>query len=256
MERQWLIIPDFNNLKQSVELAQEYGAGFEYNDFFDPVVYSDEEEIKRRIRVYKQFNHDRSKDTLHGVFMDMAAASKDPYIRKYSREKMEQSVAIATELGVKGVVFHSGLIGELQLSSYIKDWADEQESFIRKLLEDYPSIEIYMENTFEKNPAALLQLKERLKGEERFRLCLDYGHACLSPTPIKEWIVKMAPFIGHMHVNDNDLNADLHLVPGEGMIDFKECKKLLEENKIDTSILLEITGVEKQKRALKCMGLL
>lgn len=256
MERQWLIIPDFYNLNQSVELAEEYDAGFEYNDFFEPAVYSDEEEVKRRIHIYKQLNRDRSRDTLHGVFMDMAAASNDPYIKKYSREKMEQSVAIATELGVKGVVFHSGLIGELQLSSYIKDWADEQESFIRKLLEDYPSIEIYMENTFEKNPAALLQLKERLKGEERFRLCLDYGHACLSPTPIREWIVKMAPFIGHMHLNDNDLNADLHLVPGEGMIDFKECKKLLEENKIEASILLEITGVEKQRRALEYMRVL
>lgn len=256
MERQWLIIPDFNNLQQSLELSQEYDAGFEYNDFFNPAVYSDEEEIKRRIQVYKQLDRDRSKDTLHGVFIDMAAASKDPYIRKYSREKMEQSVVIATELGVKGVIFHSGLIGELQLSSYIKDWADEQESFIRKLLEDYPSIEIYMENTFEKSPAALLRLKERLKDEERFRLCLDYGHACLSPTPIKEWIVSLTPFIGHMHVNDNDLHADLHLVPGEGMIDFMECKKLLEENGINTSVLLEIAGVEKQRRAFACMRLL
>lgn len=256
MERQWLIIPDYNNLEQSVELAKEYNAGFEYNDFFNPLVYSDEEEVKRRIHIYKQPDRDRSRDTLHGVFIDMAAASKDSYIRKYSRERMEQSLAIATELGVKGVVFHSGLIGELQLSSYIKDWADEQEVFIRKVLEKYPATEIYMENTFEKSPVALLQLKERLIDENRFRLCLDYGHACLSPTPIKEWIVKMAPFIGHMHVNDNDMHVDLHLVPGEGMIDFTECKRLLEENQINASILLEITGVEKQKRALACIGLI
>ncbi len=256
MKRQWLIIPDFNNLEQSVELAREYDAGFEYNDFFESAVYSDEEEMKRRIGVYKKTDRDRSRDTLHGVFADMAIASKDPFIRKYSREKMEQSIFIATELGVKGVVFHSGLIGELQLSSYIKDWEEEQEVFIRKVLEKYPTIEIYIENTFEKNPVALLQLKERLVDEKRFQLCLDYGHASLSPTPIKEWVVKMAPFIGHMHVNDNDLNADLHLVPGEGVIDFHECKRFLEENQINTSILLEIKSIEKQRRALEYMRVL
>lgn len=256
MEQKWLIIPDFYNLEKSAALAQEYDASFEYNDFFDPLVYSDLEEVKRRVATYKQITRDRSRDTLHGVFLDIATASKDPFIKKYSQEKMEQSVAIAEDMGVKGVVFHSGLIGELQLSSYIKCWVDEQELFFRKMLEKYSSLEIYMENTFEKMPSALLQLKERLKDEKRFLLCLDYAHACLTPTSVAEWVSDMSPYLGHMHVNDNDLNADLHMTPGEGVIDFKKFKQLLADNHIDVPILLEVNGTEKQKRALEYMKLL
>ena len=47
MNREWLIIPDFDNIQESLALAKEYNAGFEYNDFFNPKVYMDEDEIKR-----------------------------------------------------------------------------------------------------------------------------------------------------------------------------------------------------------------
>ena len=52
-------------------------------------------------------------------------------------------------------------------------------------------------------------------------------------------------------MNDNDLKADLHMVPGEGCIDFNEFKELLSEYKVKSSVLLEISGTEKQKRALE-----
>ena len=71
MEREWLIIPDFYNLEKSAALAQDYGASFEYNDFFDPMVYTDLEEVKRRVHTYKMLERDRSRDTLHGVFLDI-----------------------------------------------------------------------------------------------------------------------------------------------------------------------------------------
>ena len=68
MNQEWLIIPDFNNFRGSLALAEEYDAGFEYNDFFNPDVYSDEEEIKKRISLYKGCSRNPSRDTLHGVF--------------------------------------------------------------------------------------------------------------------------------------------------------------------------------------------
>ena len=43
------LIPDIYNLEKTMELAKEYEASFEYNDFFLPQVLSDEEELKRRI---------------------------------------------------------------------------------------------------------------------------------------------------------------------------------------------------------------
>ena len=148
MKREWLMIPDSHNIQESLRLAEEYGAAFEYNDFFAPDVYSDEEEIKKRITLYKGCARDRSRDTLHGVFLDISVASKDPVIRDYSRKKVEQSMAIAQELGVKGVVFHSGLLRGLKQETYLEHWYKVQEEWIRYLLNKFPSLFVFMENTF------------------------------------------------------------------------------------------------------------
>ena len=64
----------------------------------------------------------------------------------------------------------------------------------------------------------------------------------------------MAPYIGHMHVNDNDLMNDLHLGVGEGQIDFIRWKQLLEQNGVNTSVLLELNGIEKQRQSLAYMS--
>jgi len=136
---------------------------------------------------------------------------------------------------------------------YIGNWLNRTEELFSELLDKYSSIELYMENTFEKTPSALLRLKERLRRYERFSLCLDYGHACLTKTPPEKWVRDMAEDIGHIHLNDNDLCADGHLVPGEGRIDIKQFMIYLEKYGINVPILLEVSGVEKQKRALEYM---
>ena len=118
MERKYLIIPEFERLGQSAELAQAYDAGFEYNDFCNPDVYSDEAEIRKRCDSYKELKRDRSMDTLHGVFLDIVVTSQEPQIAGYSQMRAEQSLAIAEQLGVRGVVFHTGLIAELQVEYY------------------------------------------------------------------------------------------------------------------------------------------
>ena len=86
MKRNWLIIPDFNRREESKKLAEEYHAGFEYNDFFLPGVYEDEAEIKRRIAGYKALGRDRSNDTVHGAFLDVVISSDDAHIAEYSKK--------------------------------------------------------------------------------------------------------------------------------------------------------------------------
>ena len=254
MNKKWLIIPDYGHLSESEALAAEYGAAFEYNDFCSPSVYENTREIEERIRVYSGLNRDKSQDTMHGLFLDILFASSDSVIRKRSRELIELSFSIAGRLGVKGVVFHTGILADLQLPSYINPWLEAAESFWREMAEKYGNMDIYMENTFEKNPDILLSLKERLWDCNNFKLCLDYGHACLTSEPIDNWVKKMAKYVGHMHLNDNDLNADLHGVPGEGRIDWGQCRQLLETYQVHCPILLELNGVEQQKRALEYMS--
>ena len=45
----FLIIPKINNLDESLKLAEEYGFGFEYNDFFIPDTMDDKGKKKEII---------------------------------------------------------------------------------------------------------------------------------------------------------------------------------------------------------------
>ena len=250
MKRNWLIIPDFEQREESAKLAGEYNAGFEYNDFFLPRVYEDEAEVKRRIEGYKALDRDRSKDTLHGAFLDVVVSSDDAYIAQYSKKRLRQSMEIGRELSVKGVVFHSGLVPGVTSSTYLKNWADRQEEFFRKLCGDFPEMTVYLENIQESGPEFLLPLIERMSDCKNFKVCLDYAHAAISKTPVEEWITTLQSYIAHMHVNDNDLRADLHQIPGEGKIDWWKYALLTAGIK-EASVLVELGGVERQRKALE-----
>lgn len=255
MEANWAIIPNFNRLEESLDLAKEYGASFEYDDFFDPSVYEDESECERRIKAYTLLGRDTSRDTLHGVFYDIVANSKDSVISNRSIELMDKSMQIADRLGCKGVVFHTGIVAGLNTEGYINGWVEDMSEILPKLVHNYPNLTIYIENTFEKDYRPLTKLMKKCEQNKNIKICLDYAHAVLTPTPVEEWVLNLSECTHHVHINDNDLVADLHEVPGEGEIDFKKFKTLIkpicEAN--DCNILLELTGIDRQRAALEYM---
>lgn len=256
MERQWHIIPEYENIEKSLELAKKYNAVFEYNDFFKPAVFENEEILEERINFYRGLDRDRSKDTVHGIFLDLCIASMDTTIREYSKNQIAKSMEIGDKLGVKGVVFHTGLIGGLTVEYYINGWVDAAAELFTNLGKQYPHMMIYLENSFEFSPDAFLRLMYKVKDVPNVRICLDYGHAALTLTSMEEWVKSLAPYIAHMHVNDHDLKADLHLPPGEGQIDFNQFKEILNKYDVNVSMLLEVNGIENQEKALQFMSAL
>lgn len=247
------IIPDFSDIQGTLQLSNEYSTNLEYNDFCNPFVYEDEAEIARRIEFYVNQRPDRSKDTMHGAFLALDVAARDTVIRNRSMELYDKSLEIADKLGIKGVVFHTGLLGILRVKYYLNAWLEASVDFWSERCRKYPNLTIYMENSFEQEPDIFEELMERMTDVPNFKLCLDYGHAILTQTPIEEWVSRLAPYIGHMHLNDNDLKDDLHLVPGKGKIDFDKWYKLMKEYGIDTSVLLEINGLDNARAALEFM---
>ena len=157
---------------------------------------------------------------------------------------------IGRELSVKGVVFHSGLVPGVTTQVYLNNWVKRQEEFYRKLCGDFPEMTVYLENTQESGPEFLLPLIERMSDCKNFKVCLDYAHAAISKTPAEEWITPLQSYIAHMHVNDNDLHADLHQIPGEGKIDWRKYALLTAGIK-EASVLVELGGVERQRKALE-----
>ena len=247
----YYIIPDISNISKTIELTTKYNLGLEYNDFTFPEVYDDKEKLEETIQFYLGLDRDRSSDTMHGAFLGVDIAAVDPILREYSQKLCKQSLEIAKRLGIKGVVFHTGLIGTLRVGYYVNNWLDVAGSFFGKLCKAYPDIEIYIENSFEQEPDIFISLMNKMREHSNFKLCLDYGHAILTQTRIEKWVEAFAPFIGHMHLNDNDLRDDLHLALGSGQIDFNKYYALMKQYGINSSVLLEMNGYDKVEKSIR-----
>ena len=247
------IIPQRDNIEESLRLSREYNAAFEYNDFFLPFVLDDEAKKKEIIDFYKGLDRDRSEDTMHGAFLDVTLHSSDDRIREVSELRVRQSMEIAKELGIRGVVFHTNMIANFKDAVYMKKWVESNAAFYKKLLKEYPGIYVFVENMFDFDPDMLLSLAQEMAEEEYFGICLDYAHATISKVEAKEWFEVLKPYMKHMHINDNDLSNDLHMALGTGKINYKELKELLESSGIEPSILVEVSKLEDQEASLVYM---
>lgn len=248
------LIPDGTQLEESVKLAEQCGAGFEYNDFFLPAVLDDTQKIMERIDAYAKVRSDFSDDTMHGAFLDVTLHSTDPLIREISQRRVRQSMEIAKEMGLRGVVFHTGRLYGFREPGYLANWQNTNETFFRKLLEEYPAQEVWIENMFDEAPDVMAELAERMKDCPGFGICLDYSHAVLYGGDPADWMAALAPYIRHIHINDNDLKNDSHFAVGSGSMDWQTYQALMQQYQVEASVLVEVTGVKKQRMSAAYMA--
>ena len=97
----------------------------------------------------------------------------------------------------------------------------------------------------------LAELAEELRDVKNFGVCLDYAHAVLTDCPCETWVRTLAPYVRHVHINDNDLHDDLHKSVGSGSIDWRVYDSLIRQYRIDATVLVEVNGYESQKRSLE-----
>lgn len=247
------LIPDLKNIIEYQAIAETYENVFEYNEFIHGDVLDDLGRQDEVINQYKQLNRKRDNDTIHGAFMDITVASYDRKIRELSQLRVRQSMDIAVKLGVKAVIFHTNYIPNFRLKSYCDNWVKANAIFWKEILDQYPALNVYVENMFDESPDLLVSLAEAMKEEERFGVCFDYAHASISPTSIDDWIKVLYPYIKHMHINDNNLIEDLHLPVGKGSIDWEEYKVLMERYRLEPTVLIEVNSIEKQKESIQYM---
>ena len=247
------LIPDRNCMEESMALAKEYGAYFEYNDFFSPTVLEDDAKIEELIAFYKGLERDRSNDTLHGAFLDVTIHSDDPLIQKASEHRIRQCMEIASRMGIRGVIFHTNMIPNFRVDYYQKNWVARNVKFWHQILREFPNLSVFIENMFDEEPDLLAQLALGMQDEERFGICLDYAHAQVFGHDIDDWMEKLGKFVKHMHINDNNLAADLHQGVGSGQIDWEVFSEKMKEKQIDTTVLIEVKELDTQKQSLEYM---
>ncbi len=248
--RDLYIIPNRNKIQESLEVSKVFGAAFEYNDFFYPAILEDEGKIKEIIDFYKALPRDRSKDTLHGAFFDVTLHSTDPKIREISELRVRQSMDIARAMGLRGAIFHTNMIPNFKPAFYVNHWIKSSADFYKKLADEYPDIQIFVENMFDDSPDMLRALAVEMQGVESFGICLDYAHASISGTPVERWVESLLPFVKHMHINDNNLKDDEHRTIGQGDIDYHVYSRYMKENNVQSSVLIEMNDPKNQLESL------
>lgn len=248
--KRFLIIPKINEPDASLELAREYGLGFEFNDFFMPGVLDDESACGELIGEYKRRGLPEY-CTLHGAFFDVIPFSPDEKIREIGDLRIRQSIAAARKIGAKAVVFHTNYNPFLNSPAYVKNWIEQNVEYWSKVLSEFPDMNIYLENMFDSSPDIMTALAERLCGSPNFGICFDYAHAALTAVPPRDWAGCLGKYIRHIHINDNDMKSDLHLAVGDGKIDWQEFYITYDDYMKNASILIETASLENQRRSIE-----
>ena len=248
----FLIVSQIDRIEEYKKLADQYGVGFEVNDFYNPVLLEKGKEQDAAIAAYEKHGLPEG-STMHGAFYDITLFSYDPEIRRISRKRMRQSMDIARRLKVKGVVFHTNgnpLVGSGDYDTWI---VDETAKYMEKLLKQYPDIEIYLENMFDDTPEILRRISEKLQTYSNYGVCLDYAHACVFGHDFGDWVKQLSPYVRHLHINDNDLRRDLHLAVGAGLIDWEQFRAYYLSHFQDCTVLVETTEPEAQRKSLESL---
>lgn len=200
----------------ALELAEKYGLGIETDAFCDAAVLDTEAfvrgdwEARRACAVTNRL-------ILHAPFNELHPCAIDLRARALAMERFEQAWALCQRYGIRRMVVHSGFLPYV----YYDEWFVEQSAaFWRRFLADKPAdFELLIENVLDKDPGVLAELARQLE-DPRIRLCLDIGHAnIISETPVSRWLAVLAPWLGHLHVHNNDGARDWHRSLGEGTLD-------------------------------------
>jgi sugar phosphate isomerase/epimerase len=249
----FLIVSRGERLKEYRKLAGEYDVGFEINDFFDPEILDDKVQQKNRIKKYLDGGIPKG-STMHGAFLDVVVFSRDREIRRVSRQRMRQSMELAVQLGVKGVVFHTNTNPMLSGEEYDGRAVSMTVNFLKELLTAYPDLDIYLENMFDRTPDFLRKVSEQLENFDTFGVCFDYAHTAIYGSDMEQWVTQLAPFVKHIHINDNDGKQDLHLAVGKGHIDWEQFRTYYDRYFRACSVLIETNEPEAQRESLEYLA--
>ncbi|MBW2036695.1 MAG: sugar phosphate isomerase/epimerase [Deltaproteobacteria bacterium] len=204
--------------------------------------------------------------SMHGPFYDLVPGGLDKKMLKATRERLRQAFELVPVFDPVSIVCHTGYdrkryyrAEEEWLEAAIETWAP--------LVEDLQGTRatLMLENVYEKTPRMFLKLLNALNSEKA-AFCFDPGHMNLfSEADMEDWLKRLGPFLGELHLHDNKGRHDEHLAIGAGMIDFETIFKYIEENQLRPVITLEahkeewvwqsIEALSRSERFCRIIGL-
>jgi len=159
--------------------------------------------------------------TVHAPFMDLSPGSPDPRIRAVADERFEQALAVIPLFQPVTMVCHAGF-SERRYGHMRDLWLEHSLAFWARVCERLSAAGamLMIENVYEADPEDLQPLFESLDAG-RVGFCLDTGHqSAFGHRALEDWLNILEPYLGQVHLHDNQGARDDHLAVGSGGIDF------------------------------------
>ena len=178
--------------------------------------------------------------TLHAPFHELSIGAIDPFIREASRNKLRKAFNLIEMFKPQSIVCHLGF--EENKHGYKLDrWFENSLEGWKELLETTKKnrVPLMLENTYEHTPRQLKEMLEAL--DSRYAMfCLDVGHTLtFAKNTWQDWLPELEPWLGQVHLHDNNGESDTHLPIGQGLFDFDGFVAYLEEKKLAPLMTLE-----------------
>jgi sugar phosphate isomerase/epimerase len=236
------------------EFADKRGLGIEVTSFVAPSWYyaKNKEQLKKAVKAHiAEFSKFKNVISLHGPIMDIIPHTVDEEIRKIVLRRVTTTMKLAELLGVKRVVFHTGINPIVTAPNYYKNVCKQQAQFWDEILDRFKNQVICIENMWEPDTKILRMILKYSKSD-RLKICIDVAHANVyGKIPMKEWFTKLSEHIVHLHLNDNNGEYDEHLAIGDGNLDWKTIMTEIDRLKTNPRIVIEIPEKDKIIKSLK-----
>ena len=241
--------------EQFHDLIQERGFGIEVVDFAMPDILNDDglfqEHLTAQIEELRDFNGVKS---LHGPFVDIIPHSGDARVAALAEERVRAALEVAERLNCSPVVFHTGINVLIRNPGYLDRILGIQAEFWNKMLGEFPSLSICLENMWEQEASTFVTLMEKT-GHPRLNVCFDSGHAnVFSEQEPASWVEDLGTFLTYMHWNDNEGDNDSELALGRGTIAWTDLiAEILKMERVPR-IVLEVGSVQNVEESLSFLS--
>jgi sugar phosphate isomerase/epimerase len=219
-------ITDWGNFDQALPIAVKFGTGLEIQEFANPVNLEAPDELLNKVN--KTANR-LSFLGMHGPFLELVPVSRDRLVRQTAKIRFEQAYQVGMKMGAQHLIIHSGFLPK----TYPRDvWVQNTCDFWFDFLSDKPNPGLFhIENVYEDEPGAILELVERVNEvfqDELLTSCLDIGHVnANSSCSFDEWIGTLGDRIRYVHLHNNFGVLDDHIKLTKGTIDVAQVLELL-----------------------------
>lgn len=242
------------NVEACAQLARENGLGIEMMAFAYPDVLDGNwcELVAR----YQALLEGIALRTLHGPFFDMVAGSLDKRIEALTRERYQQALDIAALLNVRTVIFHANFIAAMRNVEYRHGFHKRGVLFWRDLAHygQEKGVTVAVENMWEFEPNIIVDVVAEID-HPCLKVCLDVGHAHLfSDVPFQTWLDVTAPWVAHVHLNNNDGRLDHHRALQDGRIDYQQLLPRLSNLPLHPTFTLEMDSLDDMRASLPMLG--